>query len=66
MVTDAHVPAGELVPLQDAITQLARGRDTVYRMIRREGVEIYYLPGDRRSYLRREDVELLKMGRPRR
>lgn len=58
-------PVDELTPISEVATELQMSRDTLYRSIRQLGITIYRRLGSRRTFLRNEDVDRLKLGWPR-
>lgn len=55
----------DMVVLADAARELGVSVATLYRTLAREGIQTFRKLGDRRAYLRREDVERLRGFRPR-
>lgn len=47
----------DLIAVQDAVKEFGLSRDTIYRIIRESDLPLFKRRGDRRSYLRRVEIE---------
>ncbi len=52
--------SGNLIDTYAAAEELGISRPTLYRLIEQYGVKKYKLPGNRRTLLRRDDLERLR------
>ena len=55
----------DMLTLEEAEREYGLKRSTLYRWAKRGQVQVYRRPGDRKSYVRRSEVEKLKEFRPR-
>jgi excisionase family DNA binding protein len=50
----------EFIDTYDAAAEIGVSRPTLYRLIEQRGVKKYKIPGQRRTQIRRADLEILK------
>lgn len=55
----------DMLTLEEAEREYGLKRSTLYRWAKRGEVRVYRRPGDRKSYVRRAEVEKLRAFRPR-
>ncbi len=55
----------EFLAIEDLTRELHRSRATVWSLIKRNGIQTYRLPPDRRTFVRRADLPTLKQPVPR-